>query len=323
VESLADAPKGVQVAGYLSPDAGFVAPGARPAAARPAPAPAPAPAPVAEPVVDPAEAAEAALGLDQAARRKVQERLTVLGYGTRGIDGLFGPGTRGAIAKWQADQALAATGYLSAEQTQRLATQADDRSAELAAAAETRRQQEQAADAAFWRTTGANGATADMRAYLARYPDGIYAEEARAALQKDADAARAAAAGEDRAAWDRAVQRGDVEGYRGYLESYPQGAFAAEAAARVAELRDQSDKTKANKAAAAAEDGLGLNQASRALIEGQLKALGFPVGATDGQFNRDTRRALRQFQTRQGLEVTGYVNQQTIQGLIVASLGLR
>jgi peptidoglycan hydrolase-like protein with peptidoglycan-binding domain len=51
--------------------------------------------------------------------------------------------------------------------------------------------------------------------------------------------------------------------------------------------------------------------------------MGYDVGEQDGKFDAKTRRALREFQTRQGLEVTGYVSQPTVQALIIASLGLR
>jgi peptidoglycan hydrolase-like protein with peptidoglycan-binding domain len=68
---------------------------------------------------------------------------------------------------------------------------------------------------------------------------------------------------------------------------------------------------------------MGLGKGSRALIEGQLAMMGYDIGEQDGKFDAKTRRALREFQTRQGLEVTGYVSQPTVQALIIASLGLR
>lgn len=43
------------------------------------------------------EQAESALGLRREDRRQVQRRLTLLGFDTRGVDGLFGPGSRRAI----------------------------------------------------------------------------------------------------------------------------------------------------------------------------------------------------------------------------------
>ena len=60
-----------------------------------------------------APAAEAALGLDRAARRRIQERLEAAGFNAGGADGLFGPRTRAAIRQWQESRAAPATGYLN------------------------------------------------------------------------------------------------------------------------------------------------------------------------------------------------------------------
>ena len=59
-----------------------------------------------------AEAVEAALGLDGSARRAIQRGLAVSGVDPGAPDGIFGPGTRGALRRWQASGGLAATGYL-------------------------------------------------------------------------------------------------------------------------------------------------------------------------------------------------------------------
>jgi peptidoglycan hydrolase-like protein with peptidoglycan-binding domain len=317
----------VRVYGFASPDMSFAdLPAERAEEAAEAPLAMPEPDMAAEPEAAPealAEAAEAALALDQTARRAIQEDLTVLGYSTRGIDGIFGPGTRAAIAEWQEAEGLEATGYLTAEQVALLRERATARTAELREEAERARAAEEEADAAFWRMTGQGGTAADLRAYLARYPDGIYAAEARAQLDALEAEAREAAEAEDRAAWDEAVAAGGAEAFRRYLEERPDGAFAAEAEARIEAIEEAPAREAAEAEARAREEALGLNTASRALIESQLQAVGHDVGAADGSFDSETRRAIREFQTRQGLEVTGYVDQATIQALIVASLGLR
>jgi peptidoglycan hydrolase-like protein with peptidoglycan-binding domain len=297
------------VTGYRSPDTGF--------AGTPPDAPARA-ARAADPTP---EDNETALNLDQAARRSIQQDLTVLGFSTRGIDGIFGPGTRAAISDWQADEGVTATGFLDPRQIARLRSAAEARGAELAAAAELARREEEAADAALWRSTGANGAASDLRVYLDRYPDGIYAAEARAALDRLQAASREAAAAEDRAAWENAQAQDLAPAYARYLESFPEGTFADQARARIEEL-DAAPREAALRAEAEAREAeLGLNRASRALIEGQLSAVGFDAGDTDGEFDRAARRAIRQFQTRQGLPVTGFIDQATVQALIVASFG--
>ncbi len=324
---LAAAGEGVEATGFVAPDAAFLPePPTPPGAAATPPEPtdaAPGTAPAPGPEASPAEAAEAALSLDQAARRRIQEQLTVLGYSTPGIDGIFGPGTRGAIAEWQKAQGFAGDGFVTREQLERLGELAAARSAPLAAAAEAARREEEAADAAFWRATGEGGHAADYRAYLARYPDGIYAGEARAALERLEAEARAEAGAADAAAWRAAEAAGGIAAYRDYLRANPEGAFAEQARARIDDLEARPARERASEAAAAAEKALGLNRGSRALIEGQLAALGYEVGEPDGDFNNRTRRALREFQTRQGLAATGYVDQATVQALIVASLGLR
>lgn len=311
----------VTISGFVSPNAGFATllddaaePMARPAE----------PEAEAEVEAEPGpEEIEAALELDQAARRGIQEDLTVLGYNTRGIDGIFGPGTRGAISEWQADQDMTATGFIAPRQLPRLRAAAETRGAELAAAADRARQEEEEADAAFWRTTGAGGSAADLRAYLDRYPDGIYAAEARAGLDREEAAVREAAAAEDRAAWESAQAQDDAAAYERYLGNFAEGSFAEQARARIDDL-DAAPREAAMRAEAEAREAeLGLNRASRALIEGQLGSVGFDPGAVDGEFDQDARRAIREFQTRQGLPVTGYIDQGTVQALIVASLGLR
>ena len=76
------------------------------------------------------------MALDQPTRRRVQQQLSILGYDPRGIDGVFGPGTRTALREWQSERSLAGDGYLSESQVSRLDEEASARSAELAAEAE-------------------------------------------------------------------------------------------------------------------------------------------------------------------------------------------
>jgi len=65
---------------------------------------------------DSAALEESLLDLTLAERVDMQRRLTRLGYATNRTDGKFGAGTRRAIADWQEDEGLAATGYLTADQ---------------------------------------------------------------------------------------------------------------------------------------------------------------------------------------------------------------
>ncbi|MDO5612054.1 MAG: peptidoglycan-binding protein [Paracoccus sp. (in: a-proteobacteria)] len=67
-----------------------------------------------------AQVQERLLSLGAAERRELQLRLTLLGYDTRGTDGVFGTNTRNAIRRWQGDHGLRQTGYLTADQVHRL-----------------------------------------------------------------------------------------------------------------------------------------------------------------------------------------------------------
>lgn len=64
--------------------------------------------------------AEAGLSLSRQQRSEVQAGLTRRGFDTRGVDGVFGRGTRNAIAAWQRANDLTATGYLTGPQFERL-----------------------------------------------------------------------------------------------------------------------------------------------------------------------------------------------------------
>lgn len=70
-----------------------------------------------------AEQTERALNLSASERREVQLRLTLLGHGTQGTNGTFGPLTRSAIADWQRKQGATATGYLTSDQVRLLSRQ--------------------------------------------------------------------------------------------------------------------------------------------------------------------------------------------------------
>lgn len=66
---------------------------------------------------------EQLLSLTTEERRDIQRRLTRLGYRPGGIDGVFGAGTRRAVAAWQRDEGLRASGYITADQVRELRRQ--------------------------------------------------------------------------------------------------------------------------------------------------------------------------------------------------------
>ena len=267
-----------------------------------------------------AEAQEEALGLSREDRQQIQSQLTILDYDPRGIDGLFGPNTRAAIGRFQEAEGVSATGYLTAEQRDALALAAAARQAELEAEAERRRIQAEREDRAVWRATGAAGDAAGLRTYLQRYPEGLFAEQARNALAGIEAEKRAAASASDAADWERARAANTEAAYRAYLDARPDGAFAPEARAQISAITQDAAEADARAAAAAGEDSLGLNSVARLLVEQRLTQLGLQPGAPDGQFDDATRQAIRAFQRDRGLPPTGYLSQQTVARML-ADLG--
>jgi peptidoglycan hydrolase-like protein with peptidoglycan-binding domain len=141
-----------------------------------------------------AELAESGLNLTRNERRAIQRNLTLLDFNTRGVDGIFGPGSRGAIRNWQQSNGFAQTSYLTTEQINRIDGQASRRTAEVEAEQERAREEALRLDRDYWEETGARGNNAGYRAYLNRYPEGIFADEAKSKLGavNGTDAAREA-----------------------------------------------------------------------------------------------------------------------------------
>ncbi|MFN4058403.1 MAG: peptidoglycan-binding protein [Roseinatronobacter sp.] len=257
------------------------------------------------------ERVEEALALTRDERRAIQRDLTTLGFNTRGVDGLFGPASRGAIRSWQEREALEATGFLTRDQVFTLAAQAARRVAEREAEEAARREAQQAADRAFWEATGAGADEAGLRAYIARYPRGIFAGLARERLGALERAAREAALARDRADWDQARLRDSVPAYEGYLALWPQGLFARDARARINALTPKPPASDpdalALEQAMAEEQALALPLTTLVLLERRLSRMGFDVGAVDGVLDEKSRIAIAQAQLGFELPVTGYV----------------
>ncbi|RVV98195.1 peptidoglycan-binding protein [Mesobaculum littorinae] len=265
-----------------------------------------------------AEATESALGLSGDQRREIQRNLSLLGYNTRGIDGIFGPGTRSAIGRFQEENGFTRSTYLTRDQILRLDDRAAVRAAEIEREDAERRRQREAQDNAFWQDTGEGRDETALRQYLDRYPDGLHSETARDRLAAIEARNRAQADEAENAHWARARSEDDVEGYRRYLEQHPNGRFEETARARIEELRQQGGQE--NRAAAAEEQALGLNAVTRRLIEQRLEGLGRNPGAVDGEFTDETRRALRQYQSDSGLPTSGYLNEPTVVRLLADSV---
>ncbi len=268
---------------------------------------------------------EAALFLTRDERRAIQRDLSMLGYDTRGIDGIFGPGTRGAIGGWQRDTGRMVTNHVDRDQILALARDAADRAAAIEAEERARRDAAERADRDFWAVTGAAGDEPGLRSYLQRYPQGIFADLARERLDR---IAREAARARDLEAWRRASRIDTAASYAAYLREWPEGEFADLARARLRESRprppvlplppepEPDPGPTPEEVARATEAALGLNLTTRLLIERRLVRLGFDPGPVDGVFDQQTRVAIRQAQELFDLRPTGYVDQDLLTMLI-------
>ena len=262
------------------------------------------------------ERIEATLGLSRDERRAIQRDLTILNFDPRGIDGIFGSGTRGAIRSWQGRNDLSVTGYLDRDQIFRLAQQGARRAAELEEEARARAAEQERQDRQFWRDTGSGQDEVGMRAYLERFPDGIFAPVAQDRLAQIEAQRREAAQARDRAAWDRAAQADTIDAYQAYLQANPEGAFAEQARGRIEELRRPAQPEVDYAAAQAEEDLMRLPTFTRVIIEQRLGRLGLDPGPADGAFDDDTRRAIRRYQRRADLPVTGFLTQPIVARLL-------
>ncbi|QFT64765.1 peptidoglycan-binding domain-containing protein [Roseivivax sp. THAF30] len=263
---------------------------------------------------------EETLELTREERSEIQRDLSLLDYNTRGIDGIFGPGTRSAIEAWQEARGFEVTSYLTGAQIDRLDDQAAERAEELEREAAAREAERARNDRAYWQQTGASGEEADLRAYLERYPDGDYADLAEDEIG-EIEAARAeAAARQDRQAWATAEETDTTGAYRQYLSDYPEGAFAEQAERRLSQLEQPSEERQAEAQAQAEEAALNLSPMARRLAEAKLASLDLGPGRIDGSFDGDTRRAIRRYQDSRGLGVTGYLDQPTVVRLLADSI---
>lgn len=256
-----------------------------------------------------AEAEEQALQLSRLDKRGIQRDLTLLGYDTRGVDGVFGRGTRAAISTYQRSRGFEDTGYVTRAMMTRLSRDASSKRAEV-----------EAEDRAFWQRTGITGIEDDLRRYLNRYPSGLFADEAReqlAAIERGRDAEEDERA---RLAWRLAQDADTVQAYRDFLRRYPDGRFANLARTRIQELRNPGVSAEKIAQDKAEERTVAGNPVARLLIEKGLEKTGHNPGPADGRFDDQTRVAIKLFQRAANIPPTGYITQQTMAALTAASL---
>ncbi len=265
-----------------------------------------------------AKQAEDALHLNRETRREIQRNLSILGFDPRGVDGLFGRGSRAAIGAWQRSQGFDGFGYLTGNQITALQSQAAARSRQLEEEARLRQQEQDRLDAAYWRQTGRRGTEQGLRAYLSRYPDGIYADIAQRKVADYERQHRSQAEAVERRYWDNAQAAGTEEAYKDFIANFPNGVFYQSAKDKLKEIQQGAANQRLIEEAKADEARVAGNGITRLLVEQKLAQLGLEPGRVDGQFTDKTRRAVRKFQRSRNIPVTGYVTQQTIVRMLAA-----
>lgn len=267
-----------------------------------------------------ARLAEERLSLSRQNRRNIQAQLTALSYNTRGIDGIFGPGSRGAITNWQQTNGFPQTSYLTREQINLIDAQAARRQAEIDAEAQRAQAQAEALERNYWAETGGVGDEPGFRAYLARYPNGLFANIAKARLATIEESRISLAQAADRAAWARAENADIIAGYQDYIAAYPSGVFVQEARNRIAALDAPRISDDQIAQARNQESRLRLSGVRAQLLELRLRDLGHNPGRLDGVIDNDTRDAIASYQEAQNLPPTGFVDRATAVGLLTGAI---
>ncbi len=247
---------------------------------------------------------ERRLNLTRSQRREVQETLSLLGHDPRGIDGVFGAGSRTAIRLWQRTNNLTETGYLDTDQHALLLRQGQEAGP--------------GRDDRDWERAVSIGTGDAYRDYLAEHSDGRHADGARDALKRMARAGSDDLAYRERRFWRQARQDNIAEAYRDYLERYPNGIWQPEAEERLAALGSSSSTTDSTGSADPADEerALNLTRNDRLSVEQRLNILGFSPGAMDGFFDSSTRWAIEGYQRSRGFEANGYLDRPVLSRLV-------
>jgi len=116
----------------------------------------------------------------------------------------------------------------------------------------------------------------------------------------------------DQEDWEAVSQVDTIAAYGQYLQRHPQGAYAQAASQRIRELRSALADQDTITAAQRAEQQVVANPITKLLVERRLSQLGLDPGVVDGNFDDNTRRAIRKYQSARNIQATGYVNQRTL-----------
>lgn len=118
-----------------------------------------------------------------------------------------------------------------------------------------------------------------------------------------------AAGVQERAYWNSIRNSRNAEDFETYLYRYPYGDWTEQAERRASNLRARDDRRRR-------EDALGLSRGQRREVEARLSRAGFFPGSINGDFNRDTRTAIRDFRIAYGLPRHRFLDAQMIRVLV-------
>jgi hypothetical protein len=124
-------------------------------------------------------------------------------------------------------------------------------------------------------------------------------------------------------AWLDAQAIHSINAYQNFLASYPEGAHASVARARIDALTPivvEPMPDPAIEAARGREQALNLSPFTRVLIERRLARSGYNPGNIDGEFDSMARRAIQHYQDANGMPITGYVDDRLLSQLLADGL---
>ncbi len=248
--------------------------------------------------IQPPAQQEAALGLRLSEKIAIQRRLKSLGYPTHGTDGIYGPNTRRAISNWQSANRQPVTAYLTETQARLLlgktgpvVTPPRDDGGGLVSSAQVE---------------AALGLTRSQRIEIQRQltaigyntgiADGLWGSNTRTAIAR----------------W----QTRNSQTATGYVTG-PQVRLIA----RQAGQTGGPPPLDAAGNAALEESLLNLMPDEKADLQQRLTRLGYTIYSTNGVFGRTSRTAIGNWQSDEGLAVTGYLTADQVRTIRVETGG--
>ncbi|MEO1492610.1 MAG: caspase family protein [Pseudomonadota bacterium] len=181
-------------------------------------------------------------------------------------------------------------------------------------------------DLAFWQSISESGSEAEYQAYLNQFPDGVFAEIARARITAGAAEQIAQAIAPPASTLTRqgtvsssTTRQEPTQQAENYQTRFGSLDLTASGSPRIGDVRRNRDvrplgTPKVNEPSQRVpqtpfghEDAMQLSEDERIAIERYLSALGIDPGRTDGVFDEHTRAAIRAWQWAEELPPTGYL----------------